>query len=271
MSFPTVESYLPDLFPFINGLVGEFQAGTLNSWEGLSERVRAFFTPERMQRYESVVPGWIEMASYARAQTLIHVSLVFTGLRLQPEYRAASEEQKRLIEWVVLFHDVAKQPRPRAHDWAHGFRSGAMVGKALPALGFAQRSGTRDDLEAWAALTCSALIPNPEDGMLMHDNQQLPAIIDGIHMMYGEGTPAGIIVKGVLFHMSLDVVKEYPSPFALNDDEIVRYIDPPTLAVLKMMNLADNDGWSLFDPEIQKHQRSETLEAIADIERRLFA
>ena len=33
------------------------------------------------------------------------------------------------------------------------------------------------------------------------------------------------------------------------------------LPLLKVMNLSDNEGWSMFDPDIRTTQRNDTLEA----------
>lgn len=270
MPLPTVQSFLPDLLPFIRTLASDFEAGTFTSWADARERVFAFFTPERMAQVEAVVPGWVEMASYENGQTLIHVPLVMVGLLLQPEYQAAPPDQQRLAEWIVLFHDVAKQAKRGAHDWTHGFRSAGMAARALPRLGFPRLDRDDGNLEAWIALTCSAMTPHPTTGEVMHDNRQLPSIIDGMHDLFGEGTAATTILKTVLFHMSLDFVRDYPTAAPLTDDEAMRYIDPPTRLPLKMMALADSDGWGLFDPAVRQEQREDTLEKFRQLDA-LFA
>ena len=59
----------------------------------------------------------------------------------------------------------------------------------------------------------------------------------------------------------------YPTPAPLTEEEIRQYIDPDLLPLLKVMMLADNEGWSLFDPEIRARQRNDTLKAFEKVER----
>lgn len=53
MSTPIFDEKLSFLNRFILELVGEYQAGKINSWEALDEKVKSFFTPERMNQIDS--------------------------------------------------------------------------------------------------------------------------------------------------------------------------------------------------------------------------
>ena len=79
-------------------------------------------------------------------------------------------------------------------------------------------------------------------------------------------TPATLIVKGVLLHMSISVVKDWPTSAPLTDEEIKNYVNRDLAALLKVMMLADNEGWSMFTSDREK-QRSETLEVYERIEK----
>ncbi|MBL8132468.1 MAG: hypothetical protein JNL42_11470 [Anaerolineae bacterium] len=258
MPIPALDSFLPDFTPFTRALVDAYHAGGLNSWDAAADRVLLYFSPECLLAFDAVIPGWLDMASYANQQTLIHVSLAFAALAMLPEYADAPPDQQRMAEWVVAFHDVTKQPRRGSHDWTHGFRSAGVAGRALPALGFA----ARDDLaalDAWAEMTHAAQTPHPTEDTLMQDNRHLPAILDGLHTLFGQVSPASQIVKGVLFHMSIDAVADYPTAAPLRDDEVRSYIDAPTLQLLKMMMLVDCDAWALFDPPLKARDRGLVL------------
>ena len=61
--------------------------------------------------------------------------------------------------------------------------------------------------------------------------------------------------------MSLNVVNQYPQAAPLSETEVKSYIDPVLLPLLRVMMLADNEGWVLFYSEVRELQRNETLAA----------
>jgi hypothetical protein len=61
--------------------------------------------------------------------------------------------------------------------------------------------------------------------------------------------------------MSINVVKEWPQAAPLSDREITKNIDRDVLPLLRVMMLADNEGWALFYPDARSVQRAETLQA----------
>lgn len=262
MEIPQVETYLPELMPFMSSLADSFKQGELASWPAMAERVNGFFTPATMQKVNNAVPGWIEMASYNQGVTLVHVTAVLTSLLLCPEFHIALPEQQALMKWVVLFHDVAKKPQAGKRDFIHGFRSAAVAGRALPKLGFAVQDST--ELEAWALLTDNAITQG--DGEDIQDNRQLPKIISGIGRIFGHESPAALVIKTVLFHMSINVLAQWPQTAPLSDVEIQQYIDEPLLPLLKIMNMVDNDAWGFFEAERKQREREETLAVFQRIE-----
>ncbi|MBK8022106.1 MAG: hypothetical protein IPK19_11935 [Chloroflexi bacterium] len=259
MSIPALDSYLPSLMPIVQELVAAYQAGEIHSWETAADRIRRVFSPTRMTEFDNAIPGWIEMASYANQQTLIHVMLALASLAMMPEYRDSSQDVQRMAEWIIAFHDVSKQPRRGSHDWTHGFRSAAVLGGALPERGFPVLDADAAQLKDWAAMTASALTEHPDEDTLMHDHRRLPEIVGGIHILWGKGTPAAAIVKSVLFHMSIDAIPEYPTATPLTDAEVALYVDPSTLPLLEIMVLVDCDAWALFHPELRARDRALVL------------
>src|SRR4030095_52243 len=103
--FPWFDDFFPDLNRFILELLETYEAGNIKSWSDLEEKVKTYFTPQRMEHMEAVMPGWQKMASYSDGITLVHVMGVFLGLFMLPEFQALTAEQKQLAKWIVLFHD----------------------------------------------------------------------------------------------------------------------------------------------------------------------
>lgn len=259
MSLPQVERVLPELSQFVAQLEAQYQRGSIAGWQAFGQQVRDFFTPEAMDRVERFVPGWRQMASHAEQQTLIHVTSVLVALRLLPEYQAAASEQQRLMAWMVLFHDLAKIPKPGQHDYVHGFRSAALSGKGLAQAGFPVTAAYPGLIDAWVTLTYTAVVFRDDLQEDMQDNRKLPAIMSGIDRLFGAQAPAGLIVKGALLHLSVATDPEYPTVAPLTDNEIQQYLDADFCPLLKMMMLVDADGWNLFDPATRQRHRQLTL------------
>jgi len=264
--FPVLDQYVSDLNQFILDLVKVYEKGEMKSWEDLEEMVKAYFTAERMNLMESRVPGWQKMASYTDGITLVHVMCVFLGLFMLPEFQRLSPEQSQLAKWVILFHDVAKFHIKGKKDTMHAFRSAALTANLLPRIGFPTSQKFPEIINSWSEYTVQAFIAL--DGGAAHkpDNQKLPGILSGLDQLFGQNTPATLIIETVLLHISLDVDPFYPTPAPLTENEIKRFIDPSLLPLLKVMMLSDNEGWSLFDPETRARQRNDTLQAFQRIE-----
>jgi hypothetical protein len=267
--FPSFDVLLPDLNKSILELIKDYRAGKINSWEELEERVNAFFTPERMAEVESIVPGWRKMASSSNGVTLVHVMCVFLGLVMLPEFQNLSPEQQQLAKWIVLFHDVEKAHVRGKKDLTHAFRSAVLTAGRLKTLGFITTEEHESLLDSWSELTASAVTKLDESSDYIQDNQKLPGIVEGIGRMFGENTPATLITEGVLLHMSIDVVEDYLQAAPLTDEEINRYVNTDLVPLLKVMMLADNEGWVMFYPEDRLKQRNQTLKVFENVERRI--
>ncbi len=258
---PTVRSHLPQLAGFVDGLHTALEAAELDSPQKLARRCDDFFTPARMAEIEAVLPGWQAMASYQDGKTMCHTMQALVAMRDLPEFAAATPTQRNLMEWVVLLHDLAKEPPPGGRDHRHAFRSAARAGATLPALGFPVTAAWEAEFEAWRRLTDSAHRFDPALGTRVQDNARLPEIMAGIGRLFERDTP--LVVKAIALHLSLTVVEQWPAPVTLTPAEEQAYLDPDLLPILGVMFLADSGGWSLFDPT--------TLEVMYGDTRRVMA
>jgi hypothetical protein len=266
-NFPVFDEQLAFLNQFILDLVESYQSGKLNSWDELDEKVKRFFTPERMEQMEIIVPGWGKMSSYSDGITLTHVMCVFLGLFMLPEFLSLTPEQQQLAKWIVLLHDVEKAHVKGKKDLTHGFRGAALAAHTLERLGFDHTPEFDEFFDTWSKFTNAAITTSHLEGDLIQDNQKLPTILEGIKQLFDENTPAALITKGVLLHMSLNVVNQYPQAAPLSETEVKSYIDPVFLPLLRVIMLADNEGWVLFYPEVRELQRNETLAAFQKAEK----
>jgi hypothetical protein len=265
----TITRQLPDFVAFVRRLSDEYEQGNLTGWPQFRAACEVFYSSEQLDRIEFVIPGWRQMASYDHQQTLIHITAVLTGWYGLSEFQVLDAHQKALIEWIVLWHDIEKRAQPNKRDHTHGFRSAAVTGRALPHLGFELQSGGAEELERWTQLTYGAETYSEALDDQVQDNRQLPAIISGIDRLFDPDT--ALIVKGVLLHMSLTVVEMWPAAAPLGDEEIRHCITPQLLPLLRVMMLADNRAWSLFEPERQADESRQICAAFERIERLILS
>lgn len=264
-AFPAFDIYLAGLNQVILELVEAHNAGKIKSWDDLEEKVNAYFTPEIMDHTETLVPGWRKMASYVDGVTLVHVMCVFLGLYMMPEFLSMTSEQRQMMKWIILFHDIEKEPQKGKRDHAHAFRSAVTAARTLPKLGFPVRSEYDLLINIWSDLTRSAIIRSEELQDYVQDNLKLPEILDGIERMFGRGTPTALVIKTILFHLSIDM-QPWPPAAPLSDEEVRSYLDSELVLLLRAMNLGDSEGWNMFKPD-RESLRMATLDAFEKVER----
>jgi GNAT superfamily N-acetyltransferase len=281
-----LEEALPELMSFAKDLAWRYQCGAAaeqQTSEGVEPgaitaeemhiAITEFFTAARMEQIESVIPGWKEMSGYAKGQTLVHTMCMLVAMLAAPEYKSAAVEEKRILEWVAILHDLSKRPQPDKRDHTHAFRSAARVAKILPHLGWQASSDELHSreysqyIEEWSTLTSQAVIPadtiRPVEKQIIQDNTKLPEILEGIDRLFGPASAAARLVQCILLHASLDTVPTWPCPAGLSQAEARHLIDPPLLPLLAATLLADSDAWNLFDLPAKEYCRQETLKFLA--------
>lgn len=261
---PSFDDRLPFLNHFILELVENYQAEKIKSWDELDKAVKAFFTFERMKEMQTTVPGWNKMASYGDGVTLVHVMCVFMGLYMMPEFLSMTKAQQQMMKWVILLHDVEKEPQQGKRDHAHAFRSAAAAARILPKLGFPTTARYESFIDNWTAFTCGAITMPENSRDAMQDNRKLPEILSGIQSIFGYNAPAALIIKTILFHLSVDM-QLWPPAAPLTDEEVKKYFDREFVLMLRAMNLGDSEGWSIFDPS-RESLRNDTLDAFKRID-----
>lgn len=268
--FPTIDQHLPDMMAFAASLAQDYQSGELPSWQALTQRVDAFFSAAMLDQVDHVLPGWRNMAAHGKGVTQVHVMCALIGLLTGPEFKRASPAQQELAKWIVLFHDMAKHVEPGKPDHIHAFRSAAHAAAVLPTIGFAVTADHASHCDEWFALVRAANIQlgDRHTAFPIQDNTRLPRIIEGIGRLFGHGSPAALIVKTVLFHHSITMLEQYPVSAPLTEREAERYLDRELLTQLKLMSLADSDGWELFLPPTRERYRQLTLAVFDELESR---
>lgn len=256
--FPSFDTEFKELNHFILKLVDEYKTGHIKSWEALDERVKNFFTPDQMDAIDAKAFGWKKMASYMDGVTLTHVMCIFMGMYEKPEYLHLTPAQQEEMKWIIAFHDTEKAPQPQKRDHLHAFRSAANAARALPKLGFPITVSYDSIIDDWDKYTRSAFINIGNPPVEIPDNSKLPIIFNGIEQMFGENTSATLIIKTILLHLSVNM-EIWPPPSPLTDDEIKDYLNKDLATLLLVMNLGDNDGWTLFNPDTLEHQRIDIM------------
>lgn len=256
----SVAERLPAVWEFVNELDRDVAAGRLRSNDDLVARARAFYTPARLSEIEQVVPGWRHMASFERGKTLWHVNVAMVALLQLDEYKAMSPVDRAVQEWIVLLHDLAKEPT-KGRDHRHSFRSGARAGRLLPALGFPVTAAYAADFADWFELTDGAFRLDRRRAYAVQDNSELPDILAEASRLF-EGRTL-VAVKAITLHQSITTLAAWPVAAPLSRAEVTRYVDEPLYPALLALTLADSGGWNLFEPERLASMYRETRGAFA--------
>ena len=210
-------------------------------------------TPGIMDEVEQENTGWKDMAALRDGETLIHTIRALVALMTNPEYQNAPVGKKRNVQWAIVLHDLAKKPvdpktGEKIRDAIHPFRSAVLAAEILPNHGFSVTDQYAQTISPWGKYTNEVIITGGK-GRPIHDNRKLPGLIDGIDQMFARNSSASIIVTSILFHQSLNLLKQWPDAAPLTDQEMKQYIDHNLLSVLGPLVKADSDSWQLFNPK----------------------
>ncbi len=257
---PQMSEHLPAFMSFVSTLAESYAKAELQSWQDVASPTREFFTSDYLDGFDRIIPGWKKMSSDADGQTMIHIVCVFIALLNSPEYQDALSDQKALLEWSILLHDIAKQSIEGQRDLTHAFRSAADAAVILSSLGFDPQMADPSFFLVWITETKNAYIF--QNDVAIPDNAKLPEIISGIDAVFGTGQPGSLIVKSILFHMSLEAEKDWPCAAPFTGDEIQQYLDIDLLQLLGALMLADSASYNLFDHITRERYRSEILESL---------
>jgi hypothetical protein len=235
MDLPSFDECCSFLNQFILELEKDYRQRRITTWNELDEKVKSFFNAERMEQMEVIVPHWQKMASYVDGVTLTHVMCCFLGMYMTPELLAMTWEEQQIMKWVILFHDVEKEPQAGKRDHVHAFRSAVGAARRLPGLGFPVTPDYHSVIDQWDSFTRSARTKLENSADEVQDNGKLPEILMGIERMFGRHTPADLIIRTILLHLSVNM-KEWPPPNPLNQEEAKSYVDRELLPILRVMN-----------------------------------
>ncbi len=78
-----------------------------------------------------------------------------------------------------------------------------------------------------------AIKADERTGQEVQNNSCFDLICAGIENLFGHNSPASLILKSVLFHLSIDVVADWPQITPLDENSIRKYIDAELFQNLK--------------------------------------
>jgi len=243
-SIPILSEESPKLWAVACDLKNELASSTYTNWESLYQRLDFLAEPEWIDAVENFIHGWEKIATQEAGITAKHTLVVLACCMNLPEYQRVSERTQREIEWAAIFHDIDKDVQYGRGDGAHGIRSAAVSAEHLVNLGFTFYP--RNDFENWINLVKSAQVQ--VDGKWVNDFSHLADITSGLHYFFGLDSPAGRIIKAVMFHQSLPTLEDWPNPVILSDDQIRIALTFNDIDVLGPLMLGDSDAWNVCEP-----------------------
>jgi hypothetical protein len=260
----SIAEALPEVWRFIQKLTEHVNTGAIRSTEELTKRCREFYMPKRMAEIDRILPGWKHMASFEDGKTLWHVNEAMVALLQLDEYRSMTPQQQTVQQWIVLLHDVAKEPAD-GRDHRHCFRSAAQAGRIMPRLGYPVTAAYASEFQDWFSLTNTATRFDETQKMQVQDNSKLPQILGGVRRIFAE--PTRTAVSAIALHQSITSLAAWPVKAPLTGDEIKASIDKDVFAALLVLTLADSGGWNLFDRSALDSMYKETREVFGKLPR----
>jgi hypothetical protein len=257
MAFPLIEHRLPELMSFIDDLSRAIELRNTASLSKAQQSITTFFDPEQLRKLESITGEWSELIDHDQGKTLTHVMLTMASLRFHPEFEESIPEEQNIIRWSLLFHDIAKRSEGE-RDHTHAFRSAVVLARSLSLIGVDLPKSYFQHLHSWAELTLNATIQQTGSNQLIQDNQRIPEILSGLDLMLGTQAAAKTAIKLVLLHHSINHLNDWPQASALTDIQVSQLVDARLLPLIRIMILADSDGWELFNAHNCVRYREET-------------
>lgn len=259
-----ISERLPQMWAFLKSLDADVAAGRLKSTDELVEKARTFYTRSQMAGIDRVVAGWDRMASFEDGKTLWHINVAMVALFQLDEYRAMPLSDRYVQEWIVLLHDLAKEPA-MGRDHRHSFRSGALAGRVLPGLGFPVTETYAAEMPGWFMLTDGAFLLDRAKGYPIQDNSKLPQILTGASRIFTG--PTLTAVKAITLHQSITSLAAWPVAAPISRAEAAAHVDSSLYPALLALTLADSGGWNLFAPVRLDSMYKETREIFSRLPR----
>jgi hypothetical protein len=217
---------------------------------------------------------WDKWKNYAEGWFTTHTILVCYCTLIDPYFAKLNDEDKNIMLWMALLHDIAKNGPPKfnSRDFIHPFQSAR---KALmifkDELNLFELS--KEDAIKWdemiEVIRDSVEEASPEEFpdiyysddwcKFVHDHSKLPDIFERLEYFFSHSSSIMRVIKGILFHQSINCLPDFPNTRALKIEEISKFMDDKDLEFQKIMMYNDTMSYELPHPskKIKKLRREQ--------------
>lgn len=195
-----------------------------------------------------------------------HTIAVVTSAYLHQQFKELDENDKSVVMWGCFFHDIAKRgpPEMKTKDPIHPFTSASKALRVFNRLGWVPIS---QEVENTITLINTSYFRQTW-GQFM-DNSKLPEIfrkllyVTGVILTESEPFESYFkltqhkeksvlfvyeILAIILLHQSIDFDRQFPNFTPLKNYEILSYMSPRLLHLLKLLNFGDSGSYNLPEP-----------------------
>ena len=216
----------------------------------------------------------------------LHCIFVYYWTVKDPDFEDLTKEEKNILEWAALFHDISKRGRPLfdSKDFVHPFQSAAIMLRIFKE-NIKYIKIAEDEEEKWTE-TIDFIENSIEEVTAeeypeiyydedwwhhFHDTSKLPEIFERLSHFIDKSSPIMTVFKLILFHQSIFVIKEFQLPKMLPKEEIIKYLSAKELFMIRILMNNDTFSYSLPHPDrkLWKSRRKELNSNIDEIIRHL--
>ncbi len=220
------------------------------------------FFPQFYPEIEKVIPRWADLKAQSRGTVAFHVLRMMYCLMIDPEFPSYSPEEKNILKWAVILHDIAKRGTPTLawgiRDPAHPFSSGVDAINTLATV--CGLKGSTDELDKklrkQIAELQALLMASIIDDKLM-DFRKMGEILSRATEIFPEKSFAFTVFKLVIMHQALPTIQEFKQLSELTREQIKLFFDPGFLRLMRIVMITDSINYHLHQPELMVKYRGQ--------------
>lgn len=217
-----------------------------------------------IEELKAKIPGqrWQKLCEHSNGKIAVHsIKVLFRTVRDPIFESEMNDEEKNILKWAALLHDISKrgQPEIQGKDHIHPFVSAATTLEILREFGFIRLENELQEEEFQKVIDLihesKVKIYSDNDKVCqhIHSHTHLHRIF---HSFWSPESPLfeammrggfnDLVFRLVLFHQSLKGVQKFVPRKILTEPERFMFCDPKLYKLMCVLMIADSSSYNFF-------------------------